>query len=72
MMNGILMAETLNLGTCIMGYFIQAARRDRRMRELLGLPDYEQVYAAFTVGRARYPMRRLIERRRFRVNRHRG
>jgi len=69
MMNGVLMAESLGLGTCIMGFFMEAARRDGEMRRLMHLPDYEQVYGAFTLGHPRYRMRRQIERRRFRVNR---
>lgn len=68
LMNAALMAETLGLGTCIMGYFMEAARRDAEMRRLMALPDYEQVYGAFTLGYAAYPIRRQIDRRRFRTN----
>jgi nitroreductase/NAD-dependent dihydropyrimidine dehydrogenase PreA subunit len=68
MMNGILMAESLGLGTCIIGYFMEAARRDAQMRRLMHLPDYEQVFGTFILGYPRHPTLRQIERRRFRVN----
>ena len=69
MMNGILMAESLGLGTCIIGYFMEAGRRDAEMRRLMHIPDYEQVFGTFIVGYPRYPARRQIERRRFRTTR---
>jgi len=67
--NAMLMAESLGLGTCVMGYFVGAARRDAEMRGLLQLPDYEQVFGALTVGYPLHAMQRQIVRRKFRTNR---
>ncbi len=46
----LLAAESLGLGTCLVGFAVEALRRDPRIRRRLGLPAGEKVRAAITVG----------------------
>ncbi|MGQ9585290.1 MAG: nitroreductase family protein [Anaerolineae bacterium] len=61
--NVMLEAVARGLGTCLIGYFIVAWDRDRRVREALGLPKGHRAYAACTLGYPAVRYRRVVPRR---------
>lgn len=48
--NMMLMATTMGLGTCLIGFLTVVAERDDRLREYLGVPEGHSVDAALVVG----------------------
>ncbi len=48
--NILLMAEALGLGSCLIGYVVEAARRDASISRLLGLDKRYQVYSVIALG----------------------
>jgi nitroreductase/NAD-dependent dihydropyrimidine dehydrogenase PreA subunit len=48
--NLLLPAHCLGLGTCLIGYAVEAIRHDRRVREAAGLPPEESVHAVVALG----------------------
>ena len=48
--NILLMAEALDLGTCLIGYVVEAARRDPSISRLLGLDKNYRIYSVVAVG----------------------
>jgi nitroreductase/ferredoxin len=48
--NILLVAEALGLGTCLIGFAVEAARRDRSIPRLLGLGRDEGIYAVIGLG----------------------
>lgn len=48
--NILLMAEALDLGSCLIGYVVEAARRDPSVGRLLGLDDDYRIYSVVAVG----------------------
>jgi len=61
-MQMVLMAETLGLGTCFIGFLVFAIEKSREVREALKLPDDYQVPVAFTVGYPAVKFLRLVAR----------
>jgi len=61
--NVMLEAVTRGLGTCLIGYFIVAWDRDRRVREALGLPEGQRAYAACTLGYPAVRYHKAVPRR---------
>jgi nitroreductase len=53
----ILAAETLGLGSCLIGFITAAAARSRTIREKVGLPKGHRIYASLAVG---YPAERFF------------
>ena len=53
----ILAAETLGLGSCLIGFITAAAARSKTIRDLVELPDGHRIYAALAVG---YPTERFF------------
>ena len=49
-MNMELMAEALGLGTVYVGLFARPANKDKKLRELLGLAEEENIAACFALG----------------------
>lgn len=49
-MNMLLMAETLGLGTCLIGIVTAAAAEDESLRQLLCVPAGQQVFTDFVLG----------------------
>ncbi|TAJ03397.1 hypothetical protein DMA11_24210 [Marinilabiliaceae bacterium JC017] len=45
-----LYAELLNLGTCINGYIVNAAKRHKGLKDLLGVPKDHTVHTAILIG----------------------
>ncbi len=48
--NILLMAEALDLGSCLIGYVVEAARRDSSISRLLGLDDQYQIHSVVALG----------------------
>jgi len=48
--NIMLAAHSLGLGTCMIGFAVEAIRRDRSIQKLLGLPDDETIFAVIALG----------------------
>ncbi|MHC1789335.1 nitroreductase family protein [Solidesulfovibrio sp.] len=48
--NMLLTAHCLGLGTCLIGYAVEAMRHDRRVKEAAGIPREETVYAVVALG----------------------
>jgi nitroreductase/ferredoxin len=53
--NILLGAHTMGLGTCLIGYVIEAMKRDKRINQSIGLPKDETPYAVIALG---YPNER--------------
>jgi nitroreductase/NAD-dependent dihydropyrimidine dehydrogenase PreA subunit len=61
-MHMVLMAETLGLGTCIIGFLVFAIKHSGELREVLEIPPNHQVHVAFTVGYSDVEFLRLVAR----------
>jgi nitroreductase/NAD-dependent dihydropyrimidine dehydrogenase PreA subunit len=48
--NIVLAAETMGLGTCLVGFIVEAMKRDPSICRLLRIPDDEKVYAVIAIG----------------------
>ena len=48
--NMILASEALGLGSCLIGFAVEALRRDKRIRKLLEIPATEKVHAVLVLG----------------------
>jgi len=48
--NILLGAHALGLGTCLIGYVIEAMKRDKSINRFIGLPDNETPYAVIALG----------------------
>ncbi|MBR9985311.1 MAG: nitroreductase family protein [Desulfosarcina sp.] len=48
--NMLLTAHTMGLGTCLVGFVIEAMRRDRSIVRMLSIPDQETPYAVIAIG----------------------
>ncbi|KHK04116.1 nitroreductase family protein [Desulfovibrio sp. TomC] len=48
--NLLLAAHCLGLGSCLIGYAVEAMRHDRRVKEAAGVPRTESVYAVVALG----------------------
>jgi len=48
--NIMLAAHSLGLGTCMIGFAVEAIKRDKNIRKLLDVPDDESIFAAIALG----------------------
>ena len=48
--NMLLAAHAMGLGTCLVGFVIEAMRRDQSIVRELGIPDHETPYAVIAIG----------------------
>lgn len=48
--NMLLAAHAMGLGTCLIGFVVEAMREDRRIAQLLGIPKREKIYAVIALG----------------------
>ena len=53
--NIVLAAEAMDLGSCLIGFAVEAARRDRRIGQHLQLPAGHHIYSVVAIGHPRYP-----------------
>jgi len=61
-MQMVLMAETMHLGTCFIGFLIFAIENSGKLRETLRIPADHQGHVAFTVGYPDVEFLRLVAR----------
>ncbi len=59
----MLTAETLGLGTCLIGYITAAATRDPGVGKVVALPAGHQVYSTVAIGYSAEQFYRLVPRR---------
>ena len=62
--NILLGAHTMGLGTCLIGFAVEAIKRDRRLREFLSLPEGESIYSVIATGYPEEEYVRVAGRRR--------
>jgi len=48
--NIMLAAHGLGLGSCMIGFAVEAIKRDRNIRQLLDIPDDESIYSVIALG----------------------
>lgn len=48
--NMLLAAHTMGLGSCLIGFVVEAIRRDSKLRRLLEIPDDEGIYSVIALG----------------------
>lgn len=60
--NLMTMAVAHGLGTCVIGFLTEAARRDRVLRSLAGVPDDRSLHAACVVGYPAIRFQRSVPR----------
>lgn len=48
--NILLAAHSMGLGTCLIGFVVEAMRRDSKLRKLAGITDKEEVYSVIALG----------------------
>jgi len=48
--NILLAAHSMGLGSCLIGFAVEALRRDRRIKDYLGIPENERIYAVIALG----------------------
>jgi nitroreductase/NAD-dependent dihydropyrimidine dehydrogenase PreA subunit len=64
----ILMAESLGLGTCYIGFLVAAAQESSEIKDLLEISDHDKPVVAFVVGYPDVEYLRLVSRNPARVN----
>jgi nitroreductase/NAD-dependent dihydropyrimidine dehydrogenase PreA subunit len=62
--NMLLGAHTLGLGTCLIGYAVEAMRRDRGIARSLSIPDEERVHSVIALGHPAEVYARVTGRKR--------
>ncbi|TRX63265.1 nitroreductase family protein [Carboxylicivirga sp. M1479] len=58
-----LYAELLNLCTCINGYIVNAAKRNKKINEVLHIDKKDQIYAAILIGYPSVKFKSKVERK---------
>lgn len=61
--NILLVAHAMGLGTCLIGFAVEAMKHDPRIKKILGIPDDESVYALIAIGKTRTRYARLAGRK---------
>lgn len=59
----LLAAQAMGLATCLIGFAVEAMRRDKAIKRSLGIPDAEEVYAVMAVGHGAEKYTRTCGRR---------
>jgi nitroreductase len=60
--HAVMMAQTMDIGTCLNGLILPVFERMPEARKLVGLPDGREVYASITLGYPKYPFKRVVPR----------
>ena len=63
----ILMAETLGLGTCYIGFLIWAIENSKKLKKMLGIAPDHKALIAFTIGYPGIQFLRLVARNQAKV-----
>jgi nitroreductase/NAD-dependent dihydropyrimidine dehydrogenase PreA subunit len=61
--NILLAAHALGLGSCLIGYVVEAMKRDSSIQKTMGIPEEERVYAVIALGYPNEPYQRIAGRR---------
>ncbi|MDH3359907.1 MAG: nitroreductase family protein [Desulfobulbaceae bacterium] len=61
--NILLAAHAMGLGTCLIGFAMEAIARDSKCKKLLQLPNDEPIYAVIALGHPKEPYQRLTGRK---------
>jgi nitroreductase len=48
--NILLAAHTMGLGSCLIGFVVEAMRRESKIRQQLGINDDEEIYSVIALG----------------------
>ncbi len=64
----VLLAETLGLGTCYIGFLIWAIENSKELKKFLGMPEDSKAVVAFTVGYPDVKFLRFVARNPAQVN----
>ena len=62
--NILLSAHVLGLGTCLIGFAIEAMKRDKRILKWIGMPDDENAYSVIALGYPNEKYQRITGRKR--------
>ena len=65
--NILLAAETMDLGSCLIGFAVEALRRDRKIKKTLKIPADETTYAVIALGYPAISFQRPAGRRKVAV-----
>lgn len=63
--NILLAAHSMGLGTCLIGFAVEAMKRDISIKRFIGIPDDEKIYSVIALGYPDEPYRRMAGRKRF-------
>jgi Nitroreductase len=63
--NILLAAHSMGLGTCLIGFAVEAMRRDIKIKRGLGIPDNEKVYSVIALGYPDERYRRVGVRKKY-------
>lgn len=61
--NILLAAHTMGLGTCLIGFAVEAIKRDKKIKSALGIPTNEDIYAVIALGYPAITFQRLAGRK---------
>ncbi len=61
--NIVLAAQAMGLGTCLIGFAVEAMAHDPRIKHDMGIPSNERIYAVIAVGHPKAPWKRPAGRR---------
>ncbi|MCP4606781.1 MAG: 4Fe-4S dicluster domain-containing protein [Proteobacteria bacterium] len=62
--NILLAAHAMGLGTCLVGYVVEAMKRAPKIKQMLGIPVQETVYGVIALGKPKEKYKRLTGRKR--------
>ena len=63
--NIILAAHSMGLGTCLIGFVVEALKRDITIKRFLGIPDNERVYSVIALGHPDEKYQRIAGRKKY-------
>ena len=66
--NILLAAESINLGTCLIGFAVEALHRDAKIQKTLNLPASEKIYSVIALGYPALAFQRPAKRRKVAIN----
>ncbi|MBK3518488.1 nitroreductase family protein [Carboxylicivirga marina] len=58
-----LYAELLNLCTCINGYIVNAAKRNKKIKQLMHIPAEEEIYGTILIGYPKTKFEKRVQRK---------
>jgi nitroreductase/Pyruvate/2-oxoacid:ferredoxin oxidoreductase delta subunit len=68
--NILLAAHSMGLGTCLIGFAVEAMKRDVTIKKYLGIPDNERVYSVIALGYPDEKYQRTAGRKKYTLRYH--